>query len=151
MGKVGWLAQEKKNALASQKTVLHVAQKEIQFLTEFVERNVEITSNQDLMSIHTQLQSKVEEEEKCHRQLSLEPTTTADIACCLPSSDVFPHNLGIVYHQSSPPELFNEKTGYELGSPVQVTLSAPTASLGGISAGLKCLADPSPYSLERGD
>ena len=35
----------------------------------------------------------------------------------------------------------------ELGSPVQVTLSAPTASLGHISAGLKCVADPS-SSLE---
>ena len=147
VGKVGSLAQEKKNALAAQKTVLHVAQKEIQLLAEFVERNVESTSDQDLMSIHIQMQSKVKEEEKRHRQLSLEPTVTADIACCLPSPDVIPHNLGIVYHQSSPPELFNEKTGYELGSPVQVTLSAPTASLGDISASLKCVADPSP-SLE---
>ena len=146
VGKVGWLAQEKKNALAAQKTVLHVAQKEIQLLAEFLERNVESTSDQDLMSICTQLQSKVEEEEKRHQQLSLEPTTTADIACCLPSPDVIPSDLGSVFVQATP-ALIKKVESIKLGSPVQVTLSAPTASLGDISAGLKCVADPSP-SLE---
>ena len=147
VGKVGWLAQEKKNALAAQKTMLHVAQKEIQLLTEFVERNVESMSDHNLMSICTQLQSKVEEEEKHHRYLPLEPTTTADIACCLPSSNVIPQNLGSVFDQKTPRAYFNPAESIELGSPVQVTLSAPTASLGDISAGLKCVADPSP-SLE---
>ena len=51
MGKVCSLAQEKKNALAAQKTVLQVAQKEIQLLTELVERNVESTSDQDLRQV----------------------------------------------------------------------------------------------------
>ena len=147
VGKVGSLAQEKKNALAAQKTVLHVAQKEIQLLAEFVERNMESTSDQDLMSIRTQLQSKVEEEEKRHRQLSLEPTATADIACYLPSPDVIPRNFGSVFDRKTPRAYFNAAESIELGSPVQVTLSAPTASLGDISAGLKCVADPSP-SLE---
>ena len=146
VGKVGSLAQEKKNALAAQKTVLHVAQKEIQLLAEFVERNVESTSDQDLMSIRTQLQSKVKEEGKRHRQLSLEPTATADIACCLPSPDDIPRNLGSVISQQIP-ALIMKVESIELGSPVQVTLFAPTASLGDISAGLKCVADPSP-SLE---
>ena len=144
VGKVGSLAQEKKNALAAQKTVLHVAQKEIQLLAEFVERNVESTSDQDLMSIRTQLQSKVEEEEKRHRQLSLEPTVTADIACCLPSPDAIPSDLGSVGLLAV---VHSKVESIELGSPVQVTLSAPTASLGDISAGLKCVTDPSP-SLE---
>ena len=146
VGKVSSLAQEKKNALAAQKTVLHVAQKEIQLLAEFVERNVESTSDQDLMSICTQLQSKVEEEEKRHRQLSLEPTATADIACCLPSPDAIPSDLGSVFVQQTP-LLIKKVKSIELGFPVQVTLFAPTASLGDISAGLKCVADPSP-SLE---
>ena len=146
VGKVSSLAQEKKNALAAQKTVLHVAQKEIQLLAEFVEKNVESTSDQDLMSIRTQLQSKVEEEEKRHRQLSLEPTATADIACCLPSPDVIPSDLGSVIAQQTP-ALIKKVESIELGSPVQVTLFAPTASLGDIFAGLKCVADPSP-SLE---
>ena len=36
----------------------------------------------------------------------------------------------------------------ELGSPVQVKLCAPRVSLGDISSGLKCVADPSSSSLE---
>ena len=146
VGKMGSLAQEKKNALAAQKTVLHMAQKEIQLLAEFVEKNIKSTSDQDLMSICTQLQSKLVEEEKRHRQLSLEPTATANIACNLPSPDVIPSDLGSVFVQPIP--ALTEKVKFtELGSPVRVTLSAPTASLGDISAGLKCVADPSP-SLE---
>ena len=147
VGKVSSLAQEKKNALAAQKTVLQVAQKEIQLLTELVERNVESTSDQDLMSIRRQLQSKMEEEEKHHRQLSLEPTATADITCHLPSPDDIPKRLGVIYDLSSPPQLFNINS-CELGSPVQVKLFAPNVSLGDISAGLKCVADPSSSSLE---
>ena len=147
VGKVSSLAQEKKNALAAQKTVLQVAQKEIQLLTELVERNVESTSDQDLMSIRRQLQSKMEEEEKHHRQLSLEPTATADIACHLPSPDDIPRDLGFVVVQPTP-ALVEKVKSCELGSPVQVKLFAPTVSLGDISAGLKCVADPSSSSLE---
>ena len=147
VGKVCSLAQEKKNALAAQKTVLQVAQKEIQLLTELVERNVESTNDQNLMSIRRQLQSKMEEEEKHHRQLSLEPTPTADIACHLPSPDDIPKRLGVVYYQYSPPQLFNINS-CELGSPVQVKLFAPRVLLGDISAGLKCVADLSSSSLE---
>ena len=147
VGKVSSLAQEKKNALAAQKTVLQVAQKEIQLLTELVERNVESTSNQDLMSIRRQLQSKMEEEEKHHRQLSLEPTATADIACHLPSPDDIPRDLGSVVLQLTP-ALVEKVKSCELGSPVQVKLCAPRVSLGDISSGLKCVADPSSSSLE---
>ena len=148
VGKVCSLAQEKKNALAAQKTVLQVAQKEIQLLTELVERNVESTSDQDLMSIRRQLQSKMEEEEKHHRQLSLEPTATADIACHLPSPDDIPKWLGSVFDKNTPHAFLDPVTSYELGSPVQVTLCAPTVSLRDISAGLKCVADTSSSSLE---
>ena len=147
VGKVSSLAQEKKNALAAQKTVLQVAQKEIKLLTELVERNVESTSDQDLMSIRRQLQSKMEEEEKHHRQLSLEPTPIADIACHLPSPDDIPRDLGSVVVQQTP-ALVEKVESCELGSPVQVKLFAPSVSLGDISAGLKCVADPSSSSLE---
>ena len=125
-----------------------MAQKEIQLLTELVERNVESTSDQDLMSIHRRLQSKMEEEEKHHRQLSLEPTATADIACHLPSPDDIPKRLGSVFNMNTPHASLDPVTSYEFGSPVQVTLCAPRVSLGDISAGLKCVADPSSSSLE---
>ena len=151
VGKVCSLAQEKKNALAAQKTVLQVAQKEIQLLTELVERNVESTSDQDLMSIRRQLQSKMEEEEKHHRQLSLEPTATADITCHLPSPDDIPKRLGSVFDKNTPHASLDPVTSYELGSPVQVKMCAPRVSLGDISAGLKCVADPSSSSSLEGE
>ena len=136
------LAQKKKDALSDQKKVFQVAQKEIQLLVELIERNIDSTSDQDLMSIRKQLQTKIEEEEKHHRQLSLKPTATADISCNLPSTDVIPKNLGIVFDKSTPPQIFNVNS-CELGSSVQVALLAPTASLTDISANLKCVVNPS--------
>ena len=136
------LAQKKKDTLSDQKKVFQVAQKEIQLLVELIERNIESTSDQDLMSIRKQLQTKIEEEEKHHRQLSLKPTATADISCNLPSTDVIPKHLGIVYDNSTTPQIFNVNS-CELGSSVQVPLLAPTASLTDISANLKCVVNPS--------
>ena len=126
------LAQKKKDALSDQKKVFQVAQKEIQLLVELIERNIESTSDQDLMSIRKQLQIKIEEEEKHHRQLSLKPTATADISCNLPSTDVIP----------KPSQIFNVNS-CELGSSVQLPLLVPTASLTDISANLKCVVSPS--------
>ena len=100
--KAGTLAQEKKDALTAQMNEFQVAQTEIQILVELVERNIESTSDQDLMCIHTQLQTKMEDEEKHHRQLSLEPTATADIACNPPSPDAIPKELGAVFNQPTP-------------------------------------------------
>ena len=136
------LAQKKKDTLSDQKKVFQVAQKEIQLLVKLIERNIESTSDQDLMSIRKQLQTKIEEEEKHHRQLSLKPTATADISCNLPSTDVIPKHLGIVYDNSTTPQIFHVNS-CELGSSVQVPLLAPTASLTDISANLKCVVNPS--------
>ena len=85
VGKVGLLARAKKNALATQKEVFQASQKEMQIFAEFVERNAESTSDQDLMSIRMELQNRVEKEEKHHQQMSLElRTTAAGITCDLP-------------------------------------------------------------------
>ena len=131
------LAQKKKDALSDQKKVFQVAQKEIQLLVELIERNIESTSDQDLMSIRKQLQTKIE---KHHRQLSLKPTATADISYNLPSSDVIPKHLGAVFAGTV---LLDIIDSCELGSSVQVALLAPTASLTDISADLKCVVNPS--------
>ena len=137
------LAQEKKDALGAQKRVLQAAQKEVGFLVEFVERNVEGTSDHDLMSIRRQLQTKMEEEEKRHRQLPLEPSATADITCKLPSPDVIPNNLGSVFDQNTPQLYMHTSSTVELSSPVVVSLAAPTASPGDISVSLVSVGDPS--------
>ena len=97
LNKAVTLAWEKKDALMAQRKGLHMAETEIQSLVEFVERNVENTSDQDLMMIRTQLQAKMEEEEKRHQQLSLEPATTADIAFNPPPPDAIPRDLGGVF------------------------------------------------------
>ena len=136
------LAQEKKDALAAQQTRFQVAQTEIQLVVELVERNIESTSDQDLMCICTQLQTKMEEEEKCHQQLSLEPTATADMFYNLPSPDAIPKDLGTVSSQTIPALQQNIKS-CELGASLQVSLVAPTATLADISAHLKCVANPS--------
>ena len=136
------LAQEKKDALAAQQKRFQVAQTEIQLVVELIERNIESTSDQDLMCIRTQLQTKMEEEEKRHQQLSLEPTAIADIFCNLPSPDTIPKDYGTVFNHTIPALQQNIKS-CELGASMQVSLVAPTATSADISAHLKCVANPS--------
>ena len=139
LNKAVTLAREKKDALMAQRKGLQMAETEIQSLVEFVERNVENTSDQDLMMIRTQLQAKMEEEEKRHQQLSLEPATTADITYDTPSPDAIPRDLGEVFRLSL-------KTGStltaELGKPMTVTLGALPHRNPTIQVELKSLVDP---------
>ena len=136
--KASTLAQEKKDALAAQRKGLQVAQAEIQSLVEFVERNVENTSDQDLMAIRTQLQTKLEEEKKQHQQLTLEPAITADIACIPPSLDDIPRELGAVFRFSFET---TKLTSVELGKPSTVTLKLPDHKNPAIQATLISLVD----------
>ena len=131
------LAKEKKDALTAQMKGLEMAQTEIQSLVEFVERNVENTSDQDLMGILTQLQSKVKEGEKRHEQLSLDPATTADISYCLPSPDEIPRDLGEVFRLS-----FTLPSSFQLGKPSTAVLKIPHRQKQTIRAELQSLADP---------
>ena len=138
--KANKLAREKKDSLSAQREVFQAAQKEIEILREVVERNIESTSDQDLMSIHTQLEIKMKEEEKRHREMSLEPTATADIICNLPSPDAIPNDLGSVLET---PALLEKMDSCEFGSPVVLSVAAPTASLADVSADLKSAVKPS--------
>ena len=135
MKKASALAQEKKDTLAAQRKGLQVAQAEIQSLVKFVEQNVENTSDQDLMGIHTQLQTKVEEEEKRHQQ---KPANTTDIVCIPPSPDTIPRELGAVF-------LLSFETGklasVELDKPSIVALSIPDYKNPTLCARLKSLVD----------
>ena len=135
--KVQTLAQEKKDALTAQRKGLQMAQTEIQSQVEFVEKNVENTSDQDLMSILSQLLSKVEEGEKRHQQLSLDPATTADITCCPPSPDDIPRDLGEVFRLS-----FTPQSSPQLDKPSTAVLKIPDHHNPTIRAELQSLADP---------
>ena len=140
--KVRTLAKEKKDALTAQMKGLEMSQTEIQSLVEFVERNVENTSDQDLMGILTQLQSKVKEGEKRHEQLSLDPATTADLAYHSPSLKAIPRDLGEVFQQTIPAILGEIESTCQLGETMQVTIAAPTAQSADIHTQLQSLADP---------
>ena len=145
LNKAVTLAREKKDALTAQRKGLQMAETEIQSLVEFVERNVENTSDQDLMVIRTQLQAKMEEEEKCHQQLSLEPATTADMAYDPPSPDAIPRDLGEVFRLSQFLHMFEigDLSSIQFGKPCKMTLKAPNhQNLLTIQAELKSLADP---------
>ena len=121
-----------------------MAQAEIQSLVEFVERNVENTSDQDLMGIRTQLQTKVEEEEKRHQQLSLEPATTADIACNPPSPDAIPRELGAVFPAGDLAKLnVTLPETCSVGESAQVSVKVSQSIGTNVQAQLKSLADPS--------
>ena len=135
--KVRTLAKEKKDALTAQMKGLEMSQTEIHSLVEFVERNVENTSDQDLMGILTQLQSKVKEGEKRHEQLSLDPATTADISYCPPSPDEIPRDLGEVFRIS-----FTLPSSSQLGKPSTAVLKISDCQNPTIQAELRSLADP---------
>ena len=119
LNKAVTLAREK-DALMAQRKGLQMAETEIQSLVEFVERNVENTSEEDLMVIFTQLQAKMEEEEKHHQQLSLEPATTADITYDPPSPDAIPRNLGEVLQLPQMPQVC------EVGDLLSIQLGKPS-------------------------
>ena len=132
------LAKEKTDALTAQRKNLLMAETEIQSLVEFVERNLENTSNQDLMVIRTQLQAKVEEDSKRHQQLSLEPAATADITYNPPSLG----ELGEVFQMPRVCEM-EDLSSIQLDQPSKVmTLNVPGHQNPIIQAELKSLVDP---------
>ena len=141
LNKVLTLAQEKKDALTAQRKGLQMAQTEIQSLVEFVERNVENTSDHDLIGFHVQLQSKVKKEEKRHQKLSLDPATSADIACCPPSPDDIPRDVGKVFRASLIP------TPAQLHKQSYTKLSIHYHQNPTIEAKLQSLADPASLVL----
>ena len=137
------LAQSKEDALTAQMKGLQIAQTEIQSLVEFVERNVENTSDQDLMSIRTQLQTKMKEGEKHHRKMSLKPVTTADIVCNPPSLDAIPKELGAVFTEDSAFALSVEVPKLSsVGEPTQFSVKVPQSMGTNVQVQLKSLVDP---------
>ena len=134
------LAQGKEDVLTAQAKDLQIAQTEIQSLVEFVERNIENNSDQDLMSIRTQLQTKMKDGEKT----MLKPATTSDVVCALPSLDAIPRDLGAVFTEKiasairvDPPKVCS------VGEPTQFCLKVPQSIGCSVQVQLKSLVDPS--------
>jgi sugar lactone lactonase YvrE len=137
------LAQHKDDALTTQTEELHVAQAEIQSLVEFVERNIENTNDQDLVCIHSQLQSKIEEGKKRHQELSLQPITTADIVCNFPSPETIPRQIGAVYTAAYASTLRVEVPKMSsVGESTQFNVKVPQSMGTDVRVELQSLVDP---------
>ena len=137
------LAQGKEDALTAQAKRLQVAQTEIQSLVEFVERNLENTSDQDLMGIRTQLQTKMTEGEKHHQKTPLEPTTTADIVCNLPPIDAVPSEMGDVFTEKCLADLsVAPPKESSVGEPTEFSMKVPQSIGCNVQVQLKSLVDP---------
>jgi tripartite motif-containing protein 2/3/tripartite motif-containing protein 71 len=136
------VAQGKVEALTMQIKGFQTAQAEIQSLVEFVERNLENTSNHDLMSIRRQLQTKMEEGEKHHRKVVLKPSTTADVVCELPTLDSIPGDLGAVYPKSFASIRVDPPSMSSVGEPTQFSVKVPQTKGYNVKVDLKSIVDP---------
>ena len=74
------VVKQKTNRLYVQQKKLKMCSGTIQSLVEFVERNIENSTDEELMSIHTQMMSRIREETERQRQdgADLEPVEEAD-------------------------------------------------------------------------
>ena len=75
------LVKGKLDALSVQEKGIDMASGMIQSLVDFVERNIENATEEELMDVHTQLLNRIDEKTKKHKQSSgeLEPVEEADI------------------------------------------------------------------------
>ena len=75
------LVKGKLDALSIQEKGIDMASGMIQSLVDFVERNIENATEEELMDVHTQLLNRIDEETKKHQQSSgeLKPVEEADI------------------------------------------------------------------------
>ena len=137
------LAEIKGAALTAQMKELQVTQTEIKSLVKLVEQNLENTSDQDLMSIRTQLQTKIKEGEKRHRKVSLKPINTADIVCNSPSLDAISKELGAVFTEecASTLSVVVPKSS-SVGEPTQFSVKVPQSMGTNVQVQLKSLVDP---------
>lgn len=72
--------QQKLQGLGTQEKNLQTVAAKVQRLVKFVERNLEIVSDEELLSANQQLLSQVEEERKRHEKLELKPVELANLA-----------------------------------------------------------------------
>ena len=118
------LKDEKLDALKAQRKNFQVAQTEAQSLVEFVERSLENATDEELMSIHKQVLTRVEEGCKRCGQLDLEPTTVPNMAVDVSYGESIPLNVGSVYLATV------QGTGIktsEVGTPTQFTVHTGTS------------------------
>lgn len=153
------LARERKDILVVERKKLEQSKKEICYLIGFVEKNLEGTNDQDLMTIYTMLEKCIEKE-AIHQKQFLPYTTAVTCDIGFTSSppllmsdsvcEIFDQHTPHVYHTFDAIVSRSTANGYltsvMLGSEIKVTLSAPLVSQKEISAELQCVTTPQ-YSM----
>ena len=92
--------EEKLSSLSSQEKGLEVCTAQIQSLVDFVGQNIGNASDEEIVSIHKQLQCKIEEEMKSFNSLDLTPTASAnigvDISCTAEIAELCQKKISVI-------------------------------------------------------
>ena len=92
--------EEKLSSLSSQEKGLEVCTAQIQSLVDFVGQNIGNASDEEIVSIHKQLQCKIEEEMKSCNSLDLTPAASAnigvDISCAAEMAELCQKKTSVI-------------------------------------------------------
>ena len=109
--------EEKLSSLSSQEKGLEVCTAQIQSLVDFVGQNIGNASDEEIVSIHKQLQCKIEEEMKSCNSLDLTPAASAnigvDISCAAEIAELCQKKTSVITLVPDPSKCRAEGPGME--------------------------------------
>ena len=148
--------EEKLSSLSSQENGLEVCTAQIQSLVDFVGQNIGNASDKEIVSIHKQLQCKIEEEMKSCNSLDLTPAASAnigvDISCAAEIAELCQKKSSVITLVPDPSKCKAEGPGMEgtvTNTPTQLVVHTvysngqPCREKQSIRAELKSMADGS--------
>ena len=148
--------EEKLSSLSSQEKGLEVCTAQIQSLVDFVGQNIGNASDEEIVSIHKQLQCKIEEEMKSCNSLDLTPAASAnigvDISCAAEIAELCQKKTSVITLPADPSKCRAEGPGMEgavTNTPTQLVVRTvysngqPCREKQSIRAELKSMVDGS--------
>ena len=148
--------EEKLSSLSSQEKGLEVCTAQIQSLVDFVGQNIGNASDEEIVSIHKQLQCKIEEEMKSCNSLDLTPAASAnigvDISCAAEIAELCQKKTSVIKLVPDPSKCRAEGPGMEgavTNTPTQLVVHTvysngqPCREKQSIRAELKSMVDGS--------
>ena len=148
--------EEKLSSLSSQEKGLEVCTAQIQHLVDFVGQNIGNASDEEIVSIHKQLQCKIEEEMKSCNSLDLTPAASAnigvDISCAAEIAELCQKKTSVITLVPDPSKCRAEGPGMEgavTNTPTQLVVHTvyskgqPCREKQSIRAELKSMVDGS--------
>ena len=148
--------EEKLSSLSSQEKGLEVCTAQIQSLVDFVGQNIGNASDEEIVSIHKQLQCKIEEEMKSCNSLDLTPAASAnigvDIFCAAEIAELCQKKTSVITLPADPSKCRAEGPGMEgavTNTPTQLVVQTaysngqPCREKQSIRAELKSMVDGS--------